>query len=260
MVGLSGGRACVFKGCTITLDDKDGDPAAVVAVLEVTREMRMGPADAASVPDVQFTNTLVRGKGRAVWVSVARSFSVTADNSAFALDGSFLAMDPPLRNAGAAEASVKLTHVTTLLSGPLLELRAAKDPMARVVPVNVSVDRCLFAPVAPTRPGVFVSIDDAEPGAEPRRYLSWDARGASVYANAEKQTALELRPWDDSPATTWDIARWREFGRDAGTDGKVSFAGKNLRNRLTLVRLADLKAERSDTRTAVEAGLRFGDE
>jgi serine/threonine protein kinase len=265
VVAVFGGQAVTFKNCLITLDERNGDPQAAVVIADPAREMRMGPAELPAAPRVTFENTLVRGRGRAVWVQAARPFELIGENSAFALDGPFLHMDPPPRDLPAAvpAAVIYLARVTALLNGPLLDVAAPRDPTGRVVQLAVEVNRCLFAPVIPQRPRALVVVEDADPLAEPRKYLTWQTLRSSLYANYSRlAAALELRPTADDgmPPFSMDLPRWLEFVQDDSLAGvEVLFAGgRDLRSRLPDLRAADLRAELAEPdfmgSTAVDVG------
>ncbi|MGL4421999.1 MAG: hypothetical protein ACRCZF_15130, partial [Gemmataceae bacterium] len=260
VVGLAGGKLCQFRHCTITLDDKEGEPPALVAVLDMSKEPRMGPVESATPPTIRLSHCLVRGKGRGLWFAAARPVTVVMENAAFALDGSLAVIEPPARDTPSGAIELRLTRVTTFLTGSLFELREPRDTTGRVVPLNVTTQACLFAPAVPTRPRPLVVIADGDPTTDPRRYLNWDTNGTNIYANVDRlSSALEIRSSiDDVASATYDLARWREFSRDRGPELRVSFQGKGLRSKLGMVRPADLKAERADETaptTRIDAGM-----
>jgi hypothetical protein len=225
--------------------------------------MKATPAEVPPPPLVRFEDTLVRGKGRAVAVAAARPFDLAAANSAFALDGGFLTVDPSAKDMAmtTAEATVRLDRVTTLLTGPVVEVRGPRDG-GRVVPVAVQSAHCLFAPVVSGLARPLVLIDDADPAADPTRYVKWTAAQASVYANyTPRTTALELRP-TVGDGVVYDLARWQSFARDDGRPVPVAFRGKGLKARLATLKPADLKADRRDadaTTPEVDAGAALPD-
>lgn len=196
IVALSGGRSVTFRNCTISLDERE-EPQAVVVIADPSREMRMDPADLPPSPQIRFENTLVRGKGRALWLQYPRPLDLTAENTAFVLDGPLVEIDPLGKDIAspAPPVSVHLAQVTAILNGPVIDYSAPIEGMNRWITVEVETDLCLFAPMIASRPRPIVMVQDADPAAEPKAYISWFAIGPSVYGNFDRlTTAVELRP------------------------------------------------------------------
>jgi hypothetical protein len=137
---------------------------------------------------------------------------------------------------------VALARVTVAAAGPLLDLRPARAGAA-ALPVDVTADRSVFAPVGPARP--LVRIDGGDP-AGPDRYLTWQADGPNLYANFDRSaTVLEIRPADEAAASplAWDVADWVRFAKEVGkVAGRARFANwPDAPRGLADVRPADLR-------------------
>jgi hypothetical protein len=224
LVRASGGATCAFRDCVLTLDDGP-EPAAAVVLPNPAGEMRMGAADRPAGPQVTFDRCLVRGRGRAVWGQGPRPFGLAVTDSAAVLDGPFLSLDPGGSAGEPPRAAVRLARLTAVLAGPLVEVHTGRAGGGGPAVPAVEADRCLFAPLdgrADRRP--LVLVEDADPTAEPRQYLSWTAAGPSVYAGYDRAAVLELRPpVIDGDPVQWSADRWRSFAGGVET-AKVRFA------------------------------------
>lgn len=231
-VTVVAGRGVTFTRCVFSLDDGDGGAAAAVTLAEAGREMKMdGPAGRA-VPRVAFDGCLLRGTGRAVWVPASRPFQLDLDQCVTALDGPVVGVKAAGRDpGGAAVSQVKLTRVTALLGGPVVELqggRVGEMGASGLVPTAVTADGCLFAAVPGAgRPVAEVTGADLDP-ADRAGVLRWDrGDGGNRYANFEQTAgtaAAIVRP-AGGPDREWGWADWVGFAREPGRPvGRVTFA------------------------------------
>jgi hypothetical protein len=249
-VTLVGAKGCTFRGCVFTLDEDESKAAAVV-VADADREMRMDPAGGRAVPRVRFENCLVRGKGRGVWVPASRPFELDATNCVTALEGGFVLAEAAAKDpGGAARAAVRLSRVTAVLGGPVVELRGGKVGEMRaagLAPLDVTAEQCLFAAV-PGSPRPLVELDGIDP-TDVDRLLTWEARKPNQYANFDAGAQLAvLRPGDESGPKGWDRDTWLGFARERGRPvGKVTFAaGPDELRDLAAVRPADVAVRAAD--------------
>jgi hypothetical protein len=214
VVRVTGGAGVTLRNCLVTLADEDDRSAAVSA--GGMEEMRKDPAERAGPgPQVRIENTLIRGRGKGVWVSTGRGFGLEMSNVMTALEGPIVSVDPAAKDmAPSARGRMTLSRVTAALGGPVLEQRAGRNGSA--VPVDVSAERCLFAPVGTARPLVRMDVSDP---AGPEKFLTWQADGPNLYANFDRSaTVLEVRPAEDDGTTplVWDGVDWMRFTKESG--------------------------------------------
>jgi hypothetical protein len=247
VVTVAAGRRCVLRNCIITCEEQDDEKMAAVVLADPGAEVR---ADADRRPEVRLENCLIRGRGRAVWVSSARPFDLTLSNTMTALAGPVIAVDAATRAVPTGmTARVRLTRLTAALAKPLLELRPGRTTPGRQVgwvPLEVEPERCLFAPVERGHP--LVTIDGGDP-MSPERTFAWlpALTGPSWYANfPPSATFLEVAPLDEMfEPRTLDAAGWfRQWGEQADRSaGAVKFdRPPESSQKLTEVHPADLAA------------------
>jgi hypothetical protein len=146
VAALVGGSECTFKDCVLTLRGLAGVPRQAVTVEGGDGRTMPTPAPR-PVPRVSFKNCLVRGEGNVVRLPQSRSVEVQAENSAVALDGSFLSASGSAGEGAAVqgEARVQLDRLTAYLTGHLLALEDGKRAGKGLVKTQVSANSCLFA-------------------------------------------------------------------------------------------------------------------
>jgi hypothetical protein len=226
-VTLVAGRSCTFRNCVFTIQEEDGRSATAVALSDPDREMKMEAPGMRPIPRIAFENCLIRGKGRVVSIPVSRPFALDMDQSLTAMYGPVVFARAGGRETGAAGPStVRLSRVTALLGGPLIELHGGRIGEMRssgLVPTNVTADGCLFAGVPGAGRGI-VEIDGTElDPMDPNRILRWDRGDPNRFANFDTPVVY-IRPGDGS-TQEWDWNSWISFAREVGRPvGKVFFA------------------------------------
>jgi serine/threonine protein kinase len=261
-VTVLAGRRCVLRDCVITCDEQDDEKVAAVVLADPDGEMRA--AETERRPEARLENCLVRGKGRAVWVQSARPFDLDLANTATALAGPVVAVDPPAKPPPAgASARVRLTRVTAALAGPLLDFHPGRPSAGRPggwVPVEVETERCLFAAVERGHPLAVVEGGDPM---TPAKTFTWTPAltGPNWYANfPDEATFLEVTPADESAEPrSVHAAGWFEFTGEKSdrVAGPVAFERPPASARkLAAVRPGDLGVKSVDVPGAApgEAG------
>ncbi|MBX9583225.1 MAG: hypothetical protein K2X87_23205, partial [Gemmataceae bacterium] len=252
-VTVVAGRGCSFTRCVFTLEEGDDGSAAAVALAEAGREMKMDGPGGRAVPRVSFDGCLIRGKGRGVWVPASRPFHLDLEQCVTALDGPVVGVKAAGRDpGGAVPAAVRLSRVTALLGGPVVELHAGRVGEMRatgLVPVEVTADGCLFAAVPgagrPVAEVVGADLDKADPN----RVLRWDRGDApNRYANFDSAAAAAVVRPGDGPDREWGWTDWIAFAREVGRPvGRVVFAdGPDGPKDLASVAPADLRVRSAD--------------
>ena len=114
----------------------------------------MDARDFRPTPDVKFDRCLLRGKGRGIWVPISRAVRVEVNHSLLAIDGPLLPRASGGKSSPMGRSSLKLTHVTAFVGGPLVELQGAEkaDKMGEMrtsglVPMDTEMSSCLLAAV-----------------------------------------------------------------------------------------------------------------
>ena len=245
VVTVVGGRRCVLRDCVVTLDPQEDEELSAVALADPGGgEMRTGDD---RLPAVRFERCLIRGKGRAVSVPSARPFELDMDSCVTALAGAVLDVNPPTKPSPAgAVARVRLTRLTAALSGPLFDLDLGQTPAGGKpvawVPVEVELDRCLFAMA---ERGHAVNVLQSADPMNPQQALAVTTRGPNWYANFPASASfLDVTPADPATqsARSLDAEAW--FGLTgesaARSVGRVTFATPGAGRRPTTVTAADL--------------------
>ncbi len=228
---VAGGRGVEFRGCLFTLEDAADVRAAAVSFPPDAADTPVR-ADIAgkSPPRAQFRDCLIRGAGRAAWAGGGRGFALDVADTLAVLDGPFLDLDPAGRDVAGGRGAVRLSRVTAVLGGALLDVqavRAADGRAAGLLPLDVDADRCLFAPLpGPSRP--LVSVDGAD-AADLDRALAWRTRDGNWYANHDPAASAVTFPRpladDGMPGKGWNWTQWVGFARERGDPvGVVRFA------------------------------------
>lgn len=230
-VTLVGGRGCTFRDCVFTLDEEDGRVAAVVTLTDPTREMRMDAVGGRPVPKVRFENCLIRGRGEGVRVPESRPFELELTNSISAIYGPLVWARSASKDPGGAVRSVcRLTRVTALIGGPVVELHAGRVGEMRatgLVPLEVVADGCLFAAVNGAGRSV-VELDGVDPAdvkrGEDRSPLFWQAKAANRYANFDDPPRVVTINTGGDLIREWDWNQWIAFtGEVVKPVGKATF-------------------------------------
>jgi hypothetical protein len=235
-VTLLAASGCTFTNCTFTLMDEDNTQTAAVIVTNPSGVMAMAPGAIGAAPQVRFENCLIRGKGRGVWLPANRQGEgrptvLSIVDTVTALDGPVVFAEPAGKPAaGGTHTIVKLSSVTALLGGPLLEMHAGRVGEMRasgLVPVEVTADRCVFAAV-PGAGKPLLELDGVDP-TEVKNLLSWNtpSERPNWYANFEPTAdAAVFRPGDETPVKGWKWEEWLQFAKEPPRKlvGKVTFA------------------------------------
>ncbi len=239
VVTMAGGTTCTVRDCTILLEEKDDEPASLIVMTEPTREMKVGKADPAN-PRIHIDNTLVHGRGKVMVLRAPRAFEWTADNAAFALEGTILQAEAALREVPPPRATIKWKNVTVATTGSLVELRGNS---LRVLGLDVSCDRCLLASCTRRRAvPPMVLVQDADGMTDPSATLTWRGDNANVYGNYDP--LLEVRGTGAVRSVEWDATKWLRFTGESGRVGAVRFASPNLLPaKLRNLKPDDLRAE-----------------
>jgi hypothetical protein len=245
VVTLASGTSCSFRNCVITIQEKDELPAVVVVIPDTAREMRASAGDG---PRVRFEQCLIRGDGRLVWAHSARTFDLAIQQCAIMLDGSAVRQDASSKavTGDSVKTSIRLNRVTSVLTGPWLELKAGRSGGI----VNVDAEECLFAAADARGSSVpFILMDGIDTTTDPSQLLSWSGRG-SVYAYHDAAASVEWR--GVAAPRQWDWPQWLRYARDEGRHiARVRFAKGSLKTKLVSVIPDDLELA---TVTMLDAG------
>ncbi len=268
-VAVVAGRECLLRNCTVTLEEREGGGERLAAVLlqDAVGEMRPG---ATVAPVVNFEQTLVRGRGRAVHVAAARPFELSMRNSVVALASPVVSVEPTARVAapGVAAGGVHLRfdQVTAVLAAPLIEFaarprlgRSTAGPAAWAA-ADVTTSRCLFAPLDGSP---IVRLESPDADGQPR-LVKWDSKGTDWYAGVPP-----AGPWmevgadpDAPPQKSLSAAEWFAFTGDTAEAclGKVRFReAPGSPRKLATVEAAQLIVETVDVPNATpsDAGAQY---
>jgi hypothetical protein len=205
---LHGGAACVFRHCTITLEEGI-DRNTVIHVMDAEAPALRMQTD--PNPRIRMESSLIRGTGTAIGLRAARPIVLELINTAVALDGSFLTAEPATREwPGAARLRMTLTKSTAALSGSLLEMRANRnspDALTGLIPCDVDANQSLFTSVGSGRP--LILFDGADPAMTVDRAITWQTTEPNSYAFGSRSVAaLEIRPRENETPIQWDFDDW----------------------------------------------------
>jgi serine/threonine protein kinase len=215
VVEMVGNGKCTFERCVLTLFEGDrGDKTektvdmrrSAVRLTDPGEAMKMpAPALPRSVPEIRFQDCFVRGQGDLVAVLPSRPFDLDLVSSVVVLDGCLLSVDGTAKTPPAASTAtdytqvVKLTNLTTYLSGPLLLLRAKEDGSGLVPTAVRKASSNLFV-AAGDKP--LVQLDGLDKP-QMERLFRWEDSTHNAYLNFE--TMLRY------PKSTYEASAWPEF-------------------------------------------------
>jgi len=227
-VSMVGGRGCTFRNCLFTLLEEDEAKATAVLVADPTTFMATDVKDR-PVPEVKFERCVIRGKGRGVWMPVSRAVKVDVGQSLTALDGPFFFAEPGGKQGMNARSAIRFSHVTALIGGPLVELRASEKVgemrTSGLVPVTVEANACLFAAV-PTAGQPLVELNGIDVS-EIATLIPWSVQSANRYANFDNSVAMMIiRPGGEgNMPKEWNWNQWLAYASEpAGNpQGSVTF-------------------------------------
>jgi hypothetical protein len=214
-VSIVGGRGCTFTDCVFTLTEEDDQITTVVRVADPDKlMMAMTEGSSRPIPEINFKQSVIRGKGRGVWIEVSRAVKIDLSQTLVALNGPMILTESAGKSVSGARSTLKLSRVTAFAGGPLVEMKAGKIGEMRVsglVPFEVHAEECMFAGV-PGAGKPLVELDGIEPD-DLKSVLEWHAtKNGNRYANFEDgSTAIAFRPGGDVPQKDWDWLRWTEF-------------------------------------------------
>ncbi len=268
-VAVVAGRECLLRNCTVTLEEREGGGEYLAAVLLLDAAGEMRPS-ATLAPAVNFEQTLVRGRGRAVHVASTRPFELALRNCVVALASPAVSVEPTARAAGgggpAGGAHLHFDQVTAVLGAPLIEFAARPRPAgasagpASWLAADVKTSRCLFLPLDET-PVVRLEPPDAD--GQPR-LVRWESQRSDWYANFPAGG-----PWLESgaepgspPRKSLTAAAWFAFTGDdpEACVGKVRFRDPpSSPRKLATVEAAQLIVEAVDVPNATpsDAGAQY---
>jgi len=208
-VALLGGKGCTFTNCVFTLAEDDEAKVAAAHLPDVEKAMVM-KADTRLAPKVTFTNCLVRGRGRCVWVGASRPVNLEMTNTLTALDGPVFFAEAG-GEAVAGTSTAKFVHVTALAGGPLVEMhgKSAEARSSGLVKLDVETSRCLFVAVRDAgRP--LVELDGIDP-TDWKTVLGWQIKDkeGNRYVNFDPSADLAvIRPGGDGSEKRWTRTDW----------------------------------------------------
>ena len=250
-VALLGGRSCTFTNCVFTLAEEDESKVAAVHLPDIEKVMVMKP-ETRLAPKVTFSNCLIRGRGRGVWVGASRPVNLVVSNTLTALNGPVLFAEAGGEAVGAGPSKAQFTRVTVLAGGPVVEMRGktADAKAAGLVKLEVEADRCLFVAVRDAgRP--LVELDGVDP-TDWKTVLNWQVKEGNRYANFDASAVLAVvRPGGDGAPKEWTRDDWiGNVGEPLAADkrfGSVTFAAPApTLKELAAVKPADVAAKTVD--------------
>lgn len=250
-VALLGGKSCTFTNCVFTLAEEDESKVAAVHLPDIEKVMVMKP-ETRLAPKVTFTNCLIRGRGRGVWVGASRPVNLVVSNTLTALNGPVFFAEAGGEAVGAGPSKAQFTRVTVLAGGPVVEMRGktADAKAAGLVKLEVEADRCLFVAVRDAgRP--LVELDGVDP-TEWKTVLNWQVKEGNRYANFDASAVLAvIRPGGDGALKEWTRDDWiGNVGEPLAADkrfGSVTFAAPApTLKELAAVKPADVAAKTVD--------------
>jgi serine/threonine protein kinase len=210
-VALLGGKSCTFKNCVFTLVEEDDSQVAAVHLPDIRSGMAMMTPAAKQAPRIVFENCLIRGKGRGVWTEVSRPLNLEMSDTLVAIDGPMILAEAGGKEASNGNSTAKLTRVTALAGGPIIEMRGGTtiDAMrpGGLVKLDVDTDACLFVAVEDAgRP--LVDIDGVDP-TDWKSVLNWHVAKGNRYANFEAASPLAvIKPGGDGMVKEWNRSQW----------------------------------------------------
>ena len=215
---LPGGGHFELRNAVVTFED--GEDLSAVVLDDPKNQMMMGTDPRMPIPKVVVENTLLRGKGRLLGVTVSRPFELDVKNTLAALDGTLIDIDPAAADASASGIGhVRLNRVTTYLGESLI--RSGARPPAGRRDGRTGEDRRrgepLFVPAGREARRRSSARTSWTPRTRSAGTSSGRARG--TYGYDKKKVLLELRPAElpVMPAKTIEGDEWLKFAaEDAG--------------------------------------------
>jgi serine/threonine protein kinase len=255
-VAVVGGKGCSFTNCVLTLLEEDDAKVIAVVVADPDKVMAMERDRPVPVPDVKFDRCIVRGKGRGIWVPVSRAVRVEIGHSLAAIDGPLFLSEAATKLSSTARSTLKLSHVTAFVGGPIVEMRGAEKAekmgemgMSGLVQMETEIGSCLLVAV-PGAGQPIVELDGIDPS-ETTTLLPWRTQPGNRYANFDGSAApMIVRPsGEGAPPREWKWDRWLAFaGEPAGSPvGTATFrkGPTNLRD-LSALKPSDITVKESN--------------
>lgn len=224
LLALVGDGDCVLKDCTITLIKSD-IPVAVATLGDSSKLMRlpgMTPGQRDRGPLLRLNHCTVRGEGDLLLARVPRPLKLDLNNTFAALSGSMLRVDYTGGGDGAMpvaahRVALGMDQVTAYLGGPILRLKAEKDP-AGLVPVEVRATGSLFVPVVGGRS--LITVEGPE-GEEKRFENKWSWTGVKN-AYGKYMSMVTQEGGAEMAAPAMGPERWKTLtGDDGATFGVI---------------------------------------
>jgi hypothetical protein len=157
------------------------------------------------------------------------------NNTLTALEDALFYAQAGGKNLGGGTSSLKLTRVTALTGGPILELHGTKssDSMrpGGLLKVEVEAAECLFVAV-PNAGRPLVELDGVDP-AEVKSVFNWRATKANRYANFETSAVLAaIRPNGEGFPKEWTRTAWIDNVAEPPPDAEKRFGEIRFRSPL----------------------------
>jgi hypothetical protein len=226
IVRLEPGAGVRMSRCVVTLD---GGAAAVRS--EPDDGDRMAMAGTTGTTRVRIDESIVRGRGTLFAGTSPRASVVELADSLVALDGRVVAFDgQEIDRDDERRDRVTVQRCTVALAGTFLH---AKPGRGRLLPIELDVQRSLFAPVGRT-PGPFVAVVGGEAAVGLESYVTWLGDGSNRYANWDRSAAFaevqSAEPTGPAMTATLELDDWvRRITREPATAiGRERFRGKAI--------------------------------
>jgi hypothetical protein len=250
-VALLGGKSCTFKSCIFSLAEEEPSTVAVVQLPDIGKQMAMMTPTAKQTPRVVFENCLIRGKGRGVWTEVGRPVNLEMTDTLMAIDGPVILTEAGGKESGSGNSTAKLTRVTALAGGPIIEMRGGTttDVMrpGGLAKFEVDTDACLFVAVEDSgRP--LLEIGGVDPS-DWKAVLNWHVTHGNRYSHFDTDALTRLaiiKPGNDGIPKEWNRTQWIDNIGEPPPDptkrfGEIKFATPiHTREKLAAVKPADL--------------------
>ncbi|MGL4550083.1 MAG: hypothetical protein ACRC33_02755, partial [Gemmataceae bacterium] len=222
LAALVGDGSCELKDCAVTLVRGDV-PVAVATLGDASKVMRvpgMPPSQRDRGPLLKLENCVVRGEGDLLLGRAARPVKLDLTNAVVALSGSLARLEyaggDGAMPAAAHKVAVGLDRVTAYLGGPLLRLKAEKDP-AGLVPVEVRASASLFLPSNGAKS--LIALEGPE-GEEKRFENKWSWTGTKN-AYGKYPSMLSQEGGAEMAPPAMGTERWKTMTGDDGATFNV---------------------------------------
>jgi serine/threonine protein kinase len=212
IVLVIGDGQCTFKNCLATLHPASDVPLALIALADPSMAMKMEPVGPRQMgPRLALTNCFVRGEGDLISVRASRPFTLDAEDSLVALDGSFVVVDGNGKEAPAKPgAQITLRQVTAFLGEYLIQLRASKEEGKQgLIPTQVlDASNCLFHTA---RGRTLVHLENVDSDEQMKRIFFWEKGKQNVYSGFGPM--LDQLPRGDNAMALppYDQDKWENF-------------------------------------------------